>query len=83
MDQITPIPLTTDTNPKIVHSQPLPIAWIKGAATIAPTQLNMLRKKLFTAIPVLAFRGINSVNIVVAMANINIDPIPKKNRAMS
>jgi len=67
----------------MVHNHPLPIALMSGAAIIAPTHENIFRTKLFTAIPVEAFRGINSVNIVVAMAKMIIEPTPKKKRAMS
>jgi hypothetical protein len=67
----------------IVHNHPLPIALISGATMIVPIQENMFRTKLFTAIPVDDFRGINSVSIVVAMANIIIDPTPKPNRMIN
>ena len=83
IDQMTPIPLTRAKRPMIVQSHPLPMARMSGAAMIPPTQENMFRTKLLTAIPVDALRGINSVNIVVAIANIIIDPTPKKKRAMS
>jgi len=61
------------TPPTMVNSAPLPIALINGEVTMQPIQLKMLRTKLFSATPLLAFRGINSVSIVVAIANINID----------
>ena len=63
--------------PRIVKSQPFPIALMMGAVRTLPTQLNMFLTKLLIATPVDAFRGMNSVSIVVAMAKINIDPTPK------
>jgi hypothetical protein len=62
--------------PRIVNSQPSPIALIVGVATIAPTHEKMLRIKLLTATPVDDFRGMNSVSIVVAIAKMIIDPMP-------
>ncbi len=62
--------------PRIVNSQPLPIADMIGAPTTAPTQERMFRQKLFKATPDDDLRGMNSVNIVVDMANISIDPTP-------
>lgn len=52
-----------------------------GEATIAPTQEKMLRTKLLSATPADDFLGMNSVNMVVAMPKISIDPIPKKKLA--
>jgi hypothetical protein len=83
MDHMTPIPLMRAKRPMIVHSHPFPMALMRGAAIMPPTQENIFLTKLLTAMPVDALRGINSVNIVVAMANIIIDPTPKKKRAMS
>jgi hypothetical protein len=37
--------------PRMVNSQPFPIAEISGAPTIPPTQLKMFRTKLFRATP--------------------------------
>lgn len=62
----------------MVKSQPLPIAFIIGAATTEPIQEKMLRMKLFSATPADALFGMNSVSIVVAMLKISIDPMPKK-----
>jgi hypothetical protein len=62
--------------PKIVKSHPFPIAFMTGAATIAPTQENMFRTKLLTATPLDDCLGMNSVSMVVAMAKMSIDPIP-------
>lgn len=70
--------LAMPMTPMMVKSQPLPIALIIGAATKDPIQENMLRMKLFNATPADAFFGMNSVNIVVAMLKISIDPMPKK-----
>jgi hypothetical protein len=63
-------------SPKIVKSHPFPIAFMIGAATMAPTHEKMFRTKLLTATPFDDCLGINSVSIVVAMAKISIDPIP-------
>jgi hypothetical protein len=62
--------------PRMVNSQPLPIAAMIGAPTMAPTQERIFRQKLFKATPDDDFRGMNSVNMVVDMANISIDPSP-------
>jgi hypothetical protein len=83
MDHITTHPLTSATSPKIVHIQPLPMARMIGCATIPPMQEKMLRTKLLTAIPVLARLGMNSVNMVVAMANTIMEPQPKKKLAIN
>lgn len=83
IDSITPIPLNIETRPTIVHIHPLPIALIQGAATIPKTQEKIFLTKLLTAMPVDAFRGINSVNMVVDIAKMIIDPKPKKNNAIS
>lgn len=61
----------------MVKSQPFPIASIIGAVTNDPIQEKMLRMKLFSATPADVFFGMNSVNIVVAMLKISIDPMPK------
>lgn len=68
--------LNNAQTPKIVNSQPLPTAFMIGAATMAPTQENMFLTKLLTATPLDDCLGMNSVSIVVAMAKISIDPIP-------
>ena len=62
--------------PRIVKSQPLPIAAISGAPTIPPIHDKMFRHRLFKATPDEDLLGMNSVSIVVAMANISIDPTP-------
>lgn len=62
----------------MVKSQPFPMALMIGAATMDPTQEKMFRTKLLTATPLDDFWGMNSVSMVVAMAKINIDPMPKK-----
>lgn len=63
-------------SPMMVNSQPLPIDAMMGAPTIAPMQLKMLRTRLFKATPDEDRFGINSVSIVVAIANINMLPTP-------
>ena len=68
--------LNNAQTPKIVNSQPLPTAFMTGAATMAPTQENMFLTKLLTATPLDDCLGMNSVSIVVATAKISIDPIP-------
>lgn len=60
---------------------PFPIATIRGSVTTEPTQENMLRTKLLSAMPWLLFRGINSVNIVVTRAKMSMLPTPKKKLA--
>ena len=67
----------------MVNSHPLPMAEISGPATMAPTQEQMLRTKLFTATPDEARRGMNSVNIVVAAAKMSMLPMPKKKLAIN
>ena len=62
----------------IVKSQPFPIASTIGAVTKDPIHEKIFRMKLLSATPADAFFGMNSVNIVVAMLKISIDPIPKK-----
>lgn len=57
------------------------MASIIGAATTPPTQEAMFLMKLFRATPAEERLGINSVNIVVDMLKINIDPTPKKKLA--
>lgn len=59
------------------------MAWIIGAATTPPTHEKIFRRKLFTAMPVEALRGMNSVSIVVAMLKINMLPTPKKKFAIT
>jgi len=67
----------------MVHIHPFPIAWITGAATTPPVHATIFRMKLFTAIPVEAFRDMNSVSIVVDIPKISMVPIPKKKLAMA
>ena len=74
--------LANATRPRIVKSQPLPMASMIGAVTKDPTHEKMFRIKLFSATPADAFCGINSVNIVVAMPNIIMEPTPKKKLAI-
>lgn len=74
--------LANATRPRIVKSQPLPMASIIGAVTKDPTHEKMFRMKLFSATPADAFFGINSVNIVVAIPKIIMDPTPKKKLAI-
>ncbi len=69
-------PLLNAQSPSMVKSQPLPMAPINGAPTTAPIQDRMFRQKLFTATPELDFFGMNSVSMVVAMANISMLPTP-------
>ena len=70
-------------SPRIVNSQPFPIASMRGCAMIPPTHEKIFRMKLFVATPDDDFRGINSVNMVVAMPKTSIEPTPKKKLAMS
>jgi hypothetical protein len=76
MLQIEKAPLARHKSPKIVKSQPLPMALIRGSVTAPPTQLKIFRTKLFRATPLLAFRGMNSVSIVVTAAKI-LDRVSK------
>jgi hypothetical protein len=69
--------LAAATTPMMVNTQPLPMAWINGAATTPPMAEKMLRTKLLTATPEEAFFGMNSVSMVVAMAKMSIEPTPK------
>jgi hypothetical protein len=82
IDQITTIPLIKLTKPNIVNSHPLPMAAMIGAATTPPTQEKMFLTKLLTAMPVDACLGINSVSMVVDMAKMIIEPMPKKKFAI-
>ena len=50
---------------------------------MVPAHEKMLRMKLLAATPEEARRGMNSVSIVVAMAKISIEPMPKKKLAIS
>ena len=59
-------PRTSVASPKIVKVYPSPSALIIGSATMAPTQLKMLRTKLLTATPSAPRPGMNSVREVVA-----------------
>lgn len=70
------------TRPRIVKSQPLPIPLMMGAVTREPTQENMFRMKLLRATPSEDFLGMNSVNMVVTILKMSIDPIPKKKFAI-
>lgn len=74
--------LAKATRPRIVKSQPFPMALMIGAVTKEPIHEKMFRIKLFNATPADAFFGMNSVNIVVAMLKISMDPIPKKKFAI-
>ena len=74
--------LARAANPSIVNIQPLPMAWMIGAATTPPTQEKMLRMKLLTATPDEDRFGMNSVSIVVATLKMIIDPRPKKKFAI-
>lgn len=58
---MTNIPLDSVQMPKIVKSQPFPIAEITGAPTIAPTHENMFLTRLFNATPDDDRFGMNSV----------------------
>ena len=73
----TAAPDTKPTKPRIVNSQPFPIALMMGDATIAPTHENKLRTKLLSATPAEDFRGRNSVSMVTETAKISMLPIPK------
>jgi hypothetical protein len=53
-----------------------------GAVTTDPTQEKMFRMKLLSATPSEDFLGMNSVNMVVTILKINIEPIPKKKFAI-
>lgn len=79
---ITAMPDTSETSARIVHSQPLPMALMSGAAIMPPTQEKMLRMKLLHAIPIEALPGRNSVSMVVAMAKTIMLPQPKKKLAI-
>jgi hypothetical protein len=68
--QIEKNPAIREATPNMVKSQPFPIAWINGSVMALPMQLNVFRTKLFRATPLLALRGMNSVNIVVTAAKI-------------
>ncbi|KAG4219416.1 hypothetical protein PC116_g32104 [Phytophthora cactorum] len=65
----------------MVISHPIPMAFTRGWPTIPPTQLNMFRTKLLRATPLLLFRGMNSVSIVVAALKTSMLPTPKKKLA--
>lgn len=68
--QIVKNPLAKQIIPRMVNIQPFPIALMSGSVNAAPMQLNMFLTKLFKATPLLALRGMNSVNIVVTPAKI-------------
>jgi hypothetical protein len=76
-------PVITLQIPRIVISQPFPIALSTGSATMAPVKENMLRTKLLRAMPDAARLGMNSVSIVLTRLNISIEPTPKKTVAVS
>lgn len=80
--QIT-LPLQSAMTPTPVNSQPSPTALISGCATTTPAAEKMLRTKLLAATPEEARRGMNSVSMVVAMAKMSMEPMPKKKLAMS
>lgn len=80
--QIT-LPLHSAIAPTPVNSHPSPIAVISGCAVTAPTAEKILRTKLLAATPEEARRGMNSVSMVVAMAKMSMDPMPKKKLAIS
>ena len=63
-------------SPRIVNSQPFPMTAISGAPTMAPMHDKMFRHRLFSATPEDDRRGMNSVNIVVDIAKMSIDPNP-------
>jgi len=63
-------------SPRMVNSQPLPIAAMRGAPTMAPTHDRMFRHRLFKATPEEERRGMNSVSIVVDMAKMIMEPRP-------
>lgn len=81
MVQITASPLIKLHSPRIVNSQPLPIALMMGSAARAPAKEKMLRTKLLMAMPEEARRGMNSVSMVVESAKISMLPTPKKKLA--
>lgn len=58
------------------------MALMIGAVTNEPTQEKMFRIKLFSATPSEDFLGMNSVNIVVTMLKMSMDPMPKKKFAI-
>lgn len=66
----------------MVKSHPLPIPLMMGAVTREPTQEKMFRIKLLSATPSDDFLGMNSVNMVVTMLKISIEPMPKKKFAI-
>jgi len=78
MAQMVKQPLAMQITPSPRKSQPLVMTVIKGSATIVPTQEKMFLTKLFNAIPCDAFRGMNSVSIVVISAKISMLPIRGK-----
>ncbi len=80
--QIT-LPLHSAITPTPVNSHPSPIALISGCAATAPTAEKILRTKLLAATPEEARRGMNSVSMVVAMAKMSMEPMPKKKLAIS
>lgn len=81
MVQITASPLIKLHSPRIVHSQPLPMALMVGSAAKTPAKEKMLRTELLMAMPEEARRGMNSVSMVVESAKISMLPTPKKKLA--
>ena len=75
--------LAAAMTPTPVNSQPSPMASMSGCATIAPVQEKIFRTKLLAATPADALLGINSVNIVVAIEKMSIEPMPKKKFAIN
>jgi len=71
-------PVTNPHTPSTVINHPFPIPSNAGSATTAPAKLHMFRTKLFSAIPLAARLGMNSVNIVFTSEKMSIEPIPKK-----
>lgn len=82
MAQMTAL-LAIAITPHPVNSQPFPIAVMMGSAATAPMQEKILRTKLLAATPAEAWRGMNSVSMVVAMPKMIMLPMPKKKFAMS
>jgi hypothetical protein len=74
--------LVKPMSPRIVKSQPLPMALMRGAVIREPTQEKIFRTKLFRATPIDDFLGMNSVSMVVTMLKMIMEPIPKKKLAM-
>ena len=71
-------PVTMLQSPRIVMSHPLPMALMIGSAIMAPVKEQMLRTKLFRAMPDAARLGMNSVSMVDTSEKISMEPTPKK-----